>query len=115
MADGTITVYFHGATEGRKSDLLKQHPRVCVEADICHGFVENGSGGITCDYESIIGCGTAEPVYGEEAEKGLRLLVEHCGFPDYKCSQAVLNITAVYRIRLDEVTGKHRNLGKPVV
>lgn len=113
VCDGTVVVYFHGAMEGRKVDLLQKHPRVCVEADLCHRFVENGSGGITCDYESIIGYGTAEPVYGKEAEKGIRLLVEHCGFPEYKCTQAVMNITAVYKVKLDEITGKHRNLDNP--
>jgi nitroimidazol reductase NimA-like FMN-containing flavoprotein (pyridoxamine 5'-phosphate oxidase superfamily) len=113
MADGTITVYFHGATEGRKSDLLKQHPRVCVEADICHRFVENGSGGITCDYESVIGYGNAELIRGAEAEKAIGLLVEHCGFPEYKCTEAVLNITAVYKVKLTEIAGKHRNLNNP--
>jgi len=109
---GTIAVYFHGATEGRKSELMKRHPRVCVEADLCHGFVENGSGAVTCDYESVIGYGNAERVYGAEAERGIRLLLEHCGFPGHECTQAVLDITAVYRVLLDEPTGKHRNLEK---
>lgn len=107
---GTITVYFHGAMEGRKSDLLKKHPRVCVEADLCHGFVVNSSGGITCDYESVIGYGNAEPVTGTEAEKGLRLLLEHCDASEYGCSENVLKITAVYKVPLDEISGKHRNL-----
>ncbi len=115
VCDGSIIVYFHGATEGRKVTLLEKHPRICVEADLCHGFVENGNGGITCDYESIIGYGNVEPVCGEEAEKGIRLLVEHCGFPEYKCTQAVLNITAVYKVKLDEIAGKHRNLNKHTI
>ena len=59
---------FHGATEGRKVTLLEKHPRICVEADLCHGFVENGNGGITCDYESIIGYGNVD----RYAEKKLK-------------------------------------------
>jgi hypothetical protein len=34
--------------------------------------------------------------------------MEHCGFPEYECSREVMDITAVYRIALDEVAGKRR-------
>ena len=104
----TVSVYFHGAVAGRKFELLKKHPRVCVEADVCNGFVDNGEGGATCDYESLIGWGNAELLEGEEAKKGVRLLMEHCGFADYPCGDEVMKITAVHRITLDALTGKRR-------
>ena len=103
-----ISVYYHGAFEGRKAELLRQHPLVCVEADLCHGFVENGHGGLTCDFESVIGYGTAEWVEGEEKEHGLQLLLEHCGAPHYRCTPEVTAATAVVRIVLDSVSGKRR-------
>jgi hypothetical protein len=109
----TIAVYFHGAKAGRKAELLKALPRVCVEVDLCHGFVENGRGGYTCDYESVIGYGTIELLEGEEAEKGIRLLMEHCGFPAQGCPEDAMAITAVNRVILDEISGKRRNLGDP--
>ena len=105
---GKIAVYFHGAVAGRKSELLKKHPRVCVEADVCNGFVENGSGGVTCDFESLIGWGNAELLSGAEAEKGLRLLLEHCGLGGYVCGADAMPITAVHRVVLDTLTGKRR-------
>ncbi|NLI52823.1 MAG: pyridoxamine 5'-phosphate oxidase family protein [Clostridiales bacterium] len=111
--DGAIAVYFHGAQEGRKAALLDKLPRVCVEADLCHGFVENGRGGYTCDYESVIGYGRVELLEAQEAEKGIRLLLEHCGVRAQACPENVMDITNVYRIVLDEVTGKHRNLCNP--
>ena len=107
-ADETVAVYFHGATAGRKFDLLKKRPRVCVEADVCNGFVDNGSGGVTCDFESLIGWGNAELLGGEEAEKGLRLLMEHCGMGSCVCGADAMPITAVFRIALDTLTGKRR-------
>jgi len=110
LTGGKISVYFHGALEGRKFDLLKTGPRVCVEADRCLGFVENGHGGLTCDYESVIGWGDAELLQGGAAEKGIRLLLAHCGFPEFCCSPEVTAITAVFRVTLDTVRGKHRNL-----
>ena len=108
QTEGSIAVYFHGALQGRKAELLKKNPLVCVEADICHGFVENGHGGLTCDFESIIGYGSAELLFGEAKEHGLRLLLEHCGTPNYRCTPEVTAVTAVHRIRLDSVCGKRR-------
>ena len=110
---GKIAVYFHGAKAGRKAELLKSSPRVCAEADLCHGFPANGRGGYTCDYESVIGYGTVEELQGEEAEKGIRLLLEHCGIQAEACPAEAMAITAVHRVVLDEIAGKRRNLGDP--
>ena len=32
--DGKITLYFHGAKEGRKHEMIAKSPRVCVEGDL---------------------------------------------------------------------------------
>lgn len=108
VEDGKIALYFHGATEGRKVDLIARNKRVCVEGDLCHGFVDNGRGGITCDYESFIGYGDCVSVSGGEAEKGIALLMAHCGHPEFSCPPQAMAITAVYKIELDEVVGKRR-------
>ena len=104
----SIAVYFHGAQEGRKAELLKKHPQVCVEADICHGFVESGHGGLTCDFESVIGYGSAELLSGEAKEHGLKLLVEHCNMSHYQCTPEGTAVTAVHRVLLNTVCGKRR-------
>ncbi len=106
--DGRVALYFHGAKEGRKHELIEKSARVCVEGDLCHGFVPNGRGGITCDFESFIGYGDCKLVSGEEAEKGIALLMTHCGFPEYSCPPEVMAVTAVYKITLDEIAGKRR-------
>ncbi len=113
VAEGKIAVYFHGAKAGRKAELLRALPRVCIEADLCHGFVENGRGNYTCDYESIIGYGNIELLEGEEAERGIRLLLEHCGIFVEACPANAMAVTAVHRVVLDEISGKRRNLCDP--
>lgn len=113
IIEGKIAVYFHGAKEGRKAELLKSLPRVSVEADLCHGFPSNGRGGYTCDYESIIGIGNVELLTGKDAEKGILLLLEHCGIHAEACPENAMAITAVNRVMLDEVSGKRRNLSDP--
>ena len=113
ILDGKIAIYFHGAKAGRKAELLRLLPRVCMEADLCHGFVDNGRGGYTCDYESVIGYGTVELLEGAEAEKGSRLLLEHCDIQAEACPAEAMEVTAVNRVILDEISGKHRNLNHP--
>lgn len=98
-----ITIYFHGAKEGLKHELLAKDNRVCVEADIFHGYK-----GITAGYESIIGFGRAEIVTGEEARRGLLLICEHCGQPQYPLDSCGMP-TRVYKVTLESVTGK-RNI-----
>jgi nitroimidazol reductase NimA-like FMN-containing flavoprotein (pyridoxamine 5'-phosphate oxidase superfamily) len=106
-SDGKIAIYFHGAKEGLKHDLIKQNPRVCVEADIFHCYAETGDS-VTTEYESFIGFGTAALVTGGEAVKGLDLLLAHCGYEGFEYDHSVLDITAVYKIELESFTGKGR-------
>lgn len=113
VLDGKLAVYFHGAKEGRKAELLRALPRVSVEADLCHGFPSNGRGGYTCDYESVMGSGFVELLDGEEAINGVTLLNAHCGIQAEACPPEAMAITAVFRVILDEISGKHRNLENP--
>lgn len=54
--NGTLTLYFHCAAEGRKIDILKTNSDVCFEMDGEHKLIE---GKIDCAYgysfESVIG------------------------------------------------------------
>ena len=104
-----IILYIHGAQEGKKHDLIAQNNKVCVEADIFHRYAKTEQS-VTTVYESIIGFGTAEKVYGDEMVKGLRLLLAHCGFEGFSFDQSVTKILTVYKITLDSVTGKRRTV-----
>lgn len=108
MTDGKIVLYFHGAKEGLKHELIAQNPRVCVETDIFHRCAEVPPNNLTAEYESFIGFGTAERADGEKAAKGLGLLLAHCGYAGFEYDYAALNVTAVYRITLDSFSGKRR-------
>lgn len=108
MKDGTITVYFHGAKEGLKHELLAANPNVCVEADIFKGYVGTGNG-TTTDYESVIGFGRAEICEDEEAVHGIELLTEHCGIHGFDGKTCImLGITRINKVTITEITGKKR-------
>lgn len=105
--DGKIMLYFHGAKEGFKHDLIARNPNVCVEADIFHRYMET-TGGMTTEFESFIGFGEAVRVAGDEAVRGMDLLLSHCGYGGFEYNHAALNTTAVYKVTLDSFTGKRR-------
>lgn len=112
-------LYFHGAKEGLKHELIAKNPHTCVEADIFHGYAEVPKS-VTTEYESVIGFGVCELVTGGEAAHGLDLLLTHCGYDGfaYDCQpgsgRAVLDVTAVYKITLESVTGKRRFVEKSI-
>ncbi|MEZ4508808.1 MAG: pyridoxamine 5'-phosphate oxidase family protein [Eubacteriales bacterium] len=113
LTDGRIAVYFHGAKAGRKAELMDASPRICVEADLCHGFPYNGQGGYTCDYESVIGWGRVELASGDLANHAAKLLCEHCGIQAEGCPPDEMAHTNFYCVKLDELTGKRRYPAKP--
>ena len=110
MEEGKAAVYFHCAKEGRKIELLRANPNVCIEGDF---FIktEKIAHGITTRYESVIGFGRCEFLEDEgEIVWALRLLVEQYGYPNYPLEECKsLSRVLVGKIVLDEITGK-RNL-----
>lgn len=107
MAGGRLYIYVHGAQEGMRHELLARDWRVCFEADCFDGYVQTEHG-ISCRYESIVGFGRTEVMTGAMAEHGLACILEHCGFPDYKCPKDVAEHTSVWRITVSQMTGKRR-------
>jgi len=106
LSGNNISLYFHGAREGFKHDLLARNPQVCVEADIFHRYAAV-PGSVTAEYESFIGFGRAARVSGKEAIHGMDLLLAHCGFEGFTYDRAALDVTWIYKIELDSFTGKH--------
>nr|WP_319489938.1 pyridoxamine 5'-phosphate oxidase family protein [uncultured Caproiciproducens sp.] len=59
--DGLLTLYFHGANEGKKINILKENPKVCFEMDCGHQMIIGETDcSYSMDYESVIGNGMVE-------------------------------------------------------
>ena len=101
-------VYVHSAREGRKIDMLKANPRVCL-AFSNPGEIVRGE--TSCkwgqQFESVIAFGKAKLVE-DEAEKraGLDTIMEHYGGQGGDYPENKLKMTAVVAVTLDETTGK---------
>ncbi|MDR1778825.1 MAG: pyridoxamine 5'-phosphate oxidase family protein [Clostridiales Family XIII bacterium] len=109
VRDGDF-VYLHCAKDGFKLDCLRANPSVCLFAV---GETQVLTKRFTTNYESAMVRGTAEEVTdADEAVRALKLLSE-------KFSPGIMHHfaphmekvgprTAVWRVRIDEITGKKK-------
>jgi nitroimidazol reductase NimA-like FMN-containing flavoprotein (pyridoxamine 5'-phosphate oxidase superfamily) len=108
--DGVLLLYFHGAAEGRKIDILKKGGPVCFEMDGAHRLIPNPQGcGYSFGYESIIGKGTVEFIE-DRAEKirALNLLLRHQSGEDrdFPIDGRAVENTAVFRLQATDWSAK---------
>lgn len=105
VIDGdSITLYIHGAYEGRKNELLKRDNRVGFNITTIEDYRE---GSITSFYGSVCGKGTITEVedYNEKF-LGLSSVLEQYGETRYKLDSTCVSRTNVLRLNVEEITGK---------
>lgn len=103
-------VYFHSAQSGMKVDCLARDDRVCLT---CVGDTNRLKDKFTTEFESAIARGRAYAVTDvKEKIHALRLLCErHTPENMHEFDAAIersLARTAVYRIEIDEISGKRK-------
>ncbi|MDR3259698.1 MAG: pyridoxamine 5'-phosphate oxidase family protein [Fusobacteriaceae bacterium] len=107
-----LILYFHSAKEGKKIDILSQNNKSCFEVDCDHKLIE---GKVACDYgfafTSVIGFGKIEFIEDrDEKVYALNMLMKHqtdCD-TEYEYEDKRLNAIAVYKLIVEEFTGKHK-------
>ena len=104
--DNAMTIYFHGAKEGKKHDLLSKNNHVGFEMDMSRPYQKCS---LTTEYESIVGSGHMEVVH-EESEKveAHRAIMSHYG-DDAEITDDMVQDTLILRLNVKHITGK-RNL-----
>ena len=101
-------LYFHGAFEGRKVELIKKNNKICFEIDT---DVEIRKAEEPCDwamkYRSVIGVGRAYILESdEEKSQGLRVIVRHYTEGDFTFPKADLDKIMVVRVDIESITGR---------
>lgn len=101
-------VYFHCALAGRKLEALRAHPGVCMTFV---GDTRVPRGEFTTYYESAVAFGAAEEVrdVDEKSEALRRLCLKYCAADmDLFEGELARSLphTGVWKVSLDEVTGK---------
>lgn len=102
------SVYFHSAREGRKLDILRQNPVVCVEFDTdCTIKIAEKACKWGFGYQSVIGSGNA--VFLEtpaEKKDALAIIMAQYATESFCFSDAEMDQVVVFRVDLDEICGK---------
>ena len=112
MEDGKLTLYLHGATKGRKLDVLRANPKVFFSLE-CDTVSFDGP--VACRhgmaYASVMGSGTARIVEDVEAKKqGLSILMKTQTGKDFTFDERMVSIVSVIRIDVKDYTAKRRPL-----
>lgn len=102
------TFYFHCAAKGRKLDVLKKNPHVCLELET---GVSLKTGVKACDYgmnfRSVIAFGRAERVDAAEPKRrALDLIMERYAPGTFDYAEAALAKTVVLQVKATSMTGK---------
>lgn len=107
VADGAI--YFHCAQTGYKTDNIKANPKVCFTVVGATQPVYDKN--FTTYYESVVVFGRAAEITDSHEKTVLLMQLAQKYLPGYmdKAPESIaqsLARTAVYRISIDEITGK---------
>ncbi|ABA87427.1 flavin nucleotide-binding protein, putative [Syntrophotalea carbinolica DSM 2380] len=100
--------YFHSASEGRKVELLKANPKVCLEFDMDLGIISDEK---ACNwgirYKSVIVTGRATVLNSlEEKVQALNIIMKNYSDKDYTFAEKVVKDTFVFVVESQEITGK---------
>ncbi len=114
--DGKLTLYLHGATQGRKLDIMRKNPKVFLEME-CD--VQAFEGDVACRYGmaymSLMGRGTAEFVEApEEKMNALSLFMKTQTGKDFEFNEKLVKVVSVIRINVSDYTAKHRPMPKRI-
>ena len=110
------SVYFHSAPDGKKLDFIGANPRVCVQFE--RRVVLMPSETKACEwsfaYESAIGFGVVQELRDPEAKAlGLNEIMQHYSGRRWEFDASTLARTRVWRVAIEELTGKHSSLKAP--
>lgn len=110
--DGNITLYFHGANEGYKYEVIARDNRASFEMDCSHKLVTDEAKGMcTMAYESVIGRGRVERVEDEQEKlRALHLIMAHYHREEFPFSEAAVPRTTVLKLTVEHMTGKRRRV-----
>ena len=111
MENGKLTLYMHGATEGKKLDLIRANPKVFFSIE--SGITAFSGGNIACQYgtsySSVMGKGVAEILENpEDKMTGLSIFMKSQTGLDFQFNERMVSAVAVIKIDVSEYTAKHR-------
>ena len=114
MDEGKLTLWLHGATQGRKYDIIRKNPKVFFEME-CD--LQPFEGDVACkygiSYSSLMGRGTAVIIEdSQEKQDALTFLMKTQTGMDFEFNEKLASVVGIIRIDVIDYTAKHRPLPK---
>lgn len=114
LEDDKLTLWLHGARQGRKIDVMRANPKVFFEME-CN--LQPFEGEVACkyglSYSSLMGRGIAEIIEDVETKKNaLSFLMKTQTGKDFEFEDKMASVVGVIRIDVLEYTAKHRPIPK---
>lgn len=107
VENGRIVLYFHGAKEGKKLELMAKDSRASFQMDCAHRFIPaEEKCGCTMEYQCVMGHGRVEMVLEEEKYQALSSLLKHYHQDASPMNPVMIKQTAVWKLVVQEVSGK---------
>lgn len=109
--NGGAAFYLHSAAEGRKIELLKRHPEVCIELDCGHQLLPAETAcGYSMAYESVIAFGRAELLSDpDEKRAALTVIMRHYADREsFSFDSRMVDQVAVIKVAVSEISGKRK-------
>ena len=108
--DGTLKLYLHGATQGKKLDMMRNNPKVFLEME-CD--VQPFAGDVACRYGmaylSLMGRGRAVILEDpQEKMEAMSILMKTQTGGDFTFEERLVRVVSVIRIDVLEYTAKGR-------
>lgn len=102
-------IYFHTANVGMKLDFIRANKQVCFEFE--YGIEVIAHEEKPCNwsfaFQTVVGFGKAEELQSEEEKKkGLNHIMAQYSFRNWDLSGIPLTNVAVWKIKIDSMTGK---------
>ena len=115
VENGVVKLYFHGAMQGTKYELVARNNHVSFEVDCEHEMVI-GNEAESCTwgmaYKSVIGRGILEIVPDDEKIEALTTFMNHFGQKECRFNPKVVEHTGVMKLTVTSLTGKQRVVPK---
>ena len=102
------TLYFHSAQKGKKLDILRKNPHVCLEFDIDHEVVKAEK---ACEwsmkYRSVVGYGKGSVIDDlESKQQGLDIIMQHYSNLSFEYPESVIQKILIIKVEIESMTGK---------
>ena len=106
--NGSLSLFFHCAREGRKLDILQNRPEVSFEMDGDHVLLE---GDVPCRYSYAYGCVMGRGVVeflreDEEKMHALRRIMLHQTGRDADFTPGMVRSVCVLRLKVEAISAK---------